>query len=230
MKKIEIIPAILPQDFAELEEKVSLVKAGTKWIQLDVCDGQFTPRPSWPYRKTDDNFELIVREDQGLPGWENLEYEIDLMVNRPEEVVDDWVSAGATRVVIHAESKGNPMKAVEMLEGRVEVGLAFNIGSPQLGQLSDLLHSGFMFNYIQLMGIDKVGFQGQAFDEKVLEEIRDVKELADFYKFKIQIDGGVSLETAPKLIQAGADRLIVGSAVINAENPLGALEEFEALS
>ncbi|MDD5164960.1 MAG: HisA/HisF-related TIM barrel protein [Candidatus Pacebacteria bacterium] len=225
MNKIEIIPAILVDDFEELQDKIELIKLNTKRIQIDICDGQFTPSATWPYRKPDNNFEMLIREDQSLPGWEKIDYEFDLMLNKPEEVVDDWVSVGATRIVLHAESKGDIKAAIEKLQGRVEIGLALNIDTP-ISMINDAITNN-QIQFVQLMGIDHIGFQGQDFDAKVLEKIQEVKKL--YPDIPVSIDGGVSLETAQDLIDAGADRLVIGSAILNAESPLNALEEFQSL-
>ncbi|HTK33189.1 MAG TPA: hypothetical protein VL335_01430 [Candidatus Paceibacterota bacterium] len=220
---VEIIPAILVDDFEELQDKIELIKLNTKRIQIDICDGQFTPSATWPYRKPDNNFEMLIREDQSLPGWEKIDYEFDLMLNKPEEVVDDWVSVGATRIVLHAEAKGNLKAAIEKLQGRVEIGLALNIDTP-LASISEHIPN---IQFIQLMGIDHIGFQGQEFDAKVLEKIKEVK--AAYPDMPVSIDGGVNLDTVQDLIEAGADRLVIGSAILNAESPLNALEEFQSL-
>ncbi len=225
MNKIEIIPAILVDDFETLQDQIELIKLNTKRIQIDICDGQFVPNASWPYRKPDNNFEMLIREDASLPGWEKIDYEFDLMVNKPEDVVDDWVSVGATRIVLHIESKGNIKSAVEKLLGRVEIGIALNIDTP-VQMINDAMIND-QIQFIQLMGIDHIGFQGQSFDAKVIEKIAEVKRA--FPDLPISIDGGVSLENAQDLIDAGANRLIIGSAIFEAESPLNALEEFQAL-
>jgi ribulose-phosphate 3-epimerase len=223
MKKIEIIPAILPKDFAEVEEKVGLVRGFVKTVQIDVCDGQFVPSATWPYRKDDDTFKKLLTEAEGLPGWQDLNFEIDMMVNKPEERVDDWVSAGATRIIIHVEAKGDVMAAVEKLEGRVEIALAINIDTPT----SDLEPFKGKISAIQCMGIDHIGFQGQSFDSKVIEKVKEVRSA--FPEIIISVDGGVSLETAPKLIEAGVNRLVVGSAIFNSDNAIDAVQEFKRL-
>jgi len=222
---IEIIPAILADDFEQLQDQIELVKLNTKRIQIDICDGQFTPSATWPYRKPDNNFEMLIREDLALPGWEKIDYEFDLMVNKPETVVDDWVLAGASRIVLHIESKGNIKEAIEKLLGRVEIGIALNIDTP-VKMINDAMIND-QIQFIQLMGIDHIGFQGQEFDAKVIDKITEVKRA--FPDLDISIDGGVSLENAQSLIDAGATRLIVGSAIFEAESPLGALEEFQSL-
>lgn len=224
MSKVEIIPAILPLDFAEVVDKTELMQGLVETVQIDVCDGQFTSEPTWPYRKHDDNFDKILREEEGLPGWEKLNFEIDLMANKPEEKVDEWVSAGATRIIIHAEAKGDVGRAIGILEGRVEVGLALNIET----DLEVINTHREKIQFVQLMGIDHIGFQHQAFDDKVLGKIREVR--MKYPGLPISIDGGVSLETAPDLIAAGADRLVAGSAIYNADNPIEAVEKFRQLS
>jgi len=225
---MEIIPAILPQDFAELEDKVGLIRGAAKTVQIDICDGHFVPNFTWPYKKKDNTFEQMIREDVGLPAWESLDYEFDLMVDYPEKVVDDWVAIGATRVIIHIEAKGNVAEAVDKLVGRIDVGLALNIDTPidSLKPFADKIKEGAI-QFIQLMGIDNVGFQHQAFDAKVIERVKAVREA--FPDLPISVDGGVSLDNATNLIDAGADRLIVGSAIFAAENPLSAIAEFQAL-
>src|ERR1035437_10090549 len=124
---MQIIPAILPKDFKDLEDHVARVKGLVPLVQVDICDGQFTPSPSWPYKKHDSNFDAVTKEDRGLPFWEEVEYEFDLMVNNCQDVILTYVSAGASRIVLHVESKGNVVEAIEKLEGKVEIGVALNI-------------------------------------------------------------------------------------------------------
>jgi ribulose-phosphate 3-epimerase len=221
---MEIIPAILPRDFKDLEKHVEQVIGLVPLVQVDVCDGQFTPLPSWPCKKHDDNFDAIVRGDRGLPAWEDIDYEFDLMVNRPEDIVDDYVAAGATRIVIHAEARGDIAKAIESLQGKAEIGLALNIDTP----LDAVEPYKDRIQYIQLMGIDNVGFQGQAFDEKVVAKIKELRK--KYPQLEIQIDGGVNQETAPLLMEAGADRLVIGSAIFESDNAIEAVEKFKHLS
>jgi ribulose-phosphate 3-epimerase len=224
MIRPEIIPAILPHDFAELQEKIELIRDFVKTVQIDVCDGQFTPQATWPYRKDDDSFEKIIKEEEGLPGWEKLNFEIDLMANRPEELVEDWVSAGATRIIIHVESRGDVEGAVAALQDRVEVSLALNIDTPisVIEPFNDKIQS------VQLMGIDTIGFQHLPFDPKVIAKIQEVR--AKYPELTISVDGGVSLENGSGLIEAGATRLVVGSAIFEADNYVDAVTEFKKLS
>lgn len=223
MKKAEIIPAILPRDFAELEDKASLVQGVVKTIQIDVCDGQFVPNATWPYRKHDNNFDLLLSEDIGLPSWEEINYEFDLMVNNPEEVVMDWLRVGSSRIIIHIESSGDISKAIDLVGGEVEIGLAINIETniDKLEEYKDKIQ------FVQCMGIDRIGFQGQTFDDKVIEKIKSIH--AKYPDLVISIDGGVSLDNAKDLIMAGATRLVVGSSIFDSDNVFDAVEKFKAI-
>jgi len=212
-RAIEIIPAILPQDYAEVLDKVDKVKGLVSTIQIDICDGYFVPSFSWPYKKHDDSFEKMLHEEIGLPDWQDLEYEFDLMVDKPEEKVENFVMIGASRIIIHAESKGDVVGAINSLQGKVEVGLALNIATPVsvIEPLKDKIQ------FIQCMGINRVGYQGQSFEPKVLDKIQEIR--AKYPDLMISVDGAVSLDTASLLLDAGADRLVVGSAIFNDENP-----------
>lgn len=223
MKKIEIIPAILPKDFDEVVEKTSLIKGFVKMVQIDICDGQFVPNATWPYKKEDDSYNKIIKEEMGIPGWEQLNFEIDLMVNHPEKIIEEWVIAGATRIVIHAESKGDVAYAIDALTGRVEVGIALNLDTPidVIEPFKDKIQ------FVQCMGIEHIGFQGEEFDTRVIDKVKEVK--AKYSNLIVSVDGGVSLITAPDLFKAGAERLVAGSAIFGADNFTEAIQKFKAL-
>lgn len=223
-RKIEIIPAILPADWAELTEKLELISGATRSVQIDVCDGRFVPSFTWPYRKHDDNFDRLVKQEEGLPGWESLNYEFDLMVNEPHDAVEDWIQAGASRLVLHAESKGFDRDLLIELAGRVELGLALNETTPidTIGTYRENIQ------FIQLMGIDRIGYQSQPFDERVIGRVKEVR--LKYPGLPISVDGGVTLENARSLIDAGCDRLVIGSSIFAAENPIEAVRRFAGLA
>ena len=221
---MEIIPAILPRDFSEIKEKTALVKGLCDVVQVDICDGKFVPSVTWPYRKKDENYEAILREERGMPNWEDIDYEFDLMIHEPTEAdMKKWLMIGATRIVLHAESSSDLTPAIAVINGLVEIGLALNIKTPTevIEKYKDKI------SYVQLMGIDKIGFQGQHFDSKVLEKIKEIK--AKYRELSVQIDGGVSMETAPLLKEAGADRLIAGSAIFQSENIVDTYKKLERI-
>jgi ribulose-phosphate 3-epimerase len=226
---MEIIPAILPKDFAELEEKIELVagvlldRVSAPIIQIDICDGKLTPKPGWPYKKHDNNFEAILSEERGLPHWEDVDFEMDLMIADPELELDKWIASGAKRLIIHFESTKNMDRIIGELQGLVEIGIAINVDTP-VDDIAPFIHD---IDVVQCMGINKIGFQGQPFDVRVVEKVRELKER--FPERAVSVDGGVNMETAVLLRDVGADRLIVGSAIFDSENIAETIEGFENL-
>ena len=223
---IEVIPAILPKDLDDLRDRMAQVSGLAPMVQIDVCDGKFVSSKSWPYVKGGlEEFERIKAEDEGFPFWDSLDFEIDLMVRHPEEVVDSWVMAGAKRLVIHLESAPNVLKIIEKLRGEygtakdeafgLEIGVGMDIQTPNedVYEILDMIDEDgdSIIDFVQFMGIDNVGFQGQEFDDRVLEKISDLRN--QYPNIQISVDGGVNFDNAADLISAGATRLISGSAV-----------------
>ena len=221
---MEIIPAILPRDFAEIEEKIELIVGLSKIVQIDICDGKFVSSTTWPYKKQDDNFEAILREERGMPEWEKIDYEFDLMVkNLTEDDARKWLSVGASRLVLHLDSTPDLLPVISVLCGLVDIGIAITVNSSidKIEPFKDKIQ------YIQIMGIDRIGFQGQKFNPKVLGKIEEVKKA--YPHLKIQIDGGVTFENAALLKHAGADKLVTGSALFESENIVDTLADFKAI-
>lgn len=224
-KRVEIIPAILPKDYQEVVDKAASIRDLAKRVQVDICDGRFVNSVTWPFAKRDLNFEEILKEEKGMPFWENLDYEFDLMVNfdKPEDV-DEWIQIGATRLVVHAESKGDIEAVLKRINSQVEVGLALNIDTP----LTEIEKFKDKIQFVQLMGIDEIGKQGQEFDPLDLERVKKLRNMCP--ELPISVDGGVSFENAKALIEAGATRLVIGSAIFGAEDILGTFRKFEELA
>ncbi|MGB8815938.1 MAG: hypothetical protein WCC74_01710 [Minisyncoccia bacterium] len=235
----EIIPAILPEDIEEIREKMSLVNGLVNLVQVDVCDGKFVPSKSWPYvNDNEGNFEKIVGEEEGFPFWDSIDIEVDLMVENPEEATRKWINAGAKRLVLHIESSGDIRGLLEKLRDEygysgdnslgIDIGLALDVKTPNeaVYEFIGLRANGkYLVDFVQFMGIDQIGFQGQTFDEKVLEKIRSLRN--DFPEMIISVDGGVTLENAYDIVEAGANRLISGSTIFGSEDIGGIIEELE---
>ncbi|MEI7777677.1 MAG: hypothetical protein WCI52_03650 [bacterium] len=225
--EIQIIPAILGRSLEDVHEQLSRVSRLVPLVQIDVCDGKLTPEATWPYNKHGEvDFENFLTEDDGLPFWESVNFEIDLMTKKPEDEIEKWVRAGASRIIVHFEST-DPDKLGEIIatlrQSDVEVGISLDVLTPLdvLEPLEEYIDS------VQLMGIDRDGFQGQPFDEVVLDRVRQVREKFPF--MHIAVDGGVSLETATDILDAGADRLVVGSALFESYDIEETLREFQML-
>src|SRR3989344_3782620 len=204
---VEIIPAIMPKDYEDLDEKMSLFVGVVPFVQLDIMDGKFVPARTWPYPR-DAHFDAIVAEEEGMPRWEEIDFEADLMVENPELAVPKWVSAGARRIIVHVESMVDFEKIrASVPVGLIELGLAINTTTP----LSAIEPYIDRIDFLQCMGIARIGFQGEEFDERVLENVRALR--AKYSELPISIDGSVNMDTARSLVDAGATRLVAGSAI-----------------
>jgi ribulose-phosphate 3-epimerase len=216
--KHEIIPAIIPSSFEDMREKASLVKELVAWVQIDVIDGIFVPSVSWPYAPEGISaFRDMVSQKQQLPFLDKLNYGIDLMVENPEEEIPKWYSIGARRFIVHIES----IKNLDILEQIVmqyrkanvsEVGIALNIETP-IALLEPIMSE---IDSVQFMGIARIGYQGEKFDERVIDKIKHLRKRHK--DVIISVDGGVSLETASLLIGTGATRLVCGSAIFGSDD------------
>ena len=222
-----IIPAVLPKSREDLESSLSRLALieRVETVQIDVVDGHFARPATWPYAGS------ALWE---LPRSERFRFDLDLMVTDPGEAVDQWVALGATRVTLHAESVTNLPHLVASFEKKygheagftpalLSLGLAFGIET-DLAAIEPYVQK---VDYIQFMGIAHIGRQGEPFDRRVLLKIRSFR--ARHPNIVIQVDGGVSLHTASDLFAAGADRLIVGSALMKADNIEAEITKFEAL-
>jgi ribulose-phosphate 3-epimerase len=227
---IEIIPAIMPNNYDDLVQKAGRVKGIVACAQIDVMDGKFVPSVSWPYDKQGKTqFKSMIKSGEMLPFWEDISYEVDLMVEHPERVVLDWISLGAHRIIIHIESVGDPREVLSLMEDVVlkvedcegcaptQFVIALNTDT-SFEKLTPYIHD---LDAVQLMGIKKIGYQGEPFDENVIERIKSLRE--EHPHLIISIDGGVSFETAPKLIKAGATRLVSGSAIFESSDIRGTI-------
>jgi len=222
---MEIIPAIIPQSFEDLEEKLSLVRGVVPVVQVDVTDGKFVPERSWPYNKNDvDGYEKIKKGEIGLPFWQDFYFEADLMIENPETQIEDFVFAGFSRLIVHLESTDKMDEIIaKARELDVEIGVAINVDTSNevLEEYIDKI------DFVQFMGIKKIGFQGQEFDSEVVNKISSLRQKHP--DTIITIDGGVSLKNATHLLSAGAERLVSGSAIFESGDTVDAVEKFKAI-
>jgi len=154
-------------------------------------------------------------------------FELDLMVKNASERIPEWLGLGAARLIFHLEAEDtlldNFQKYGEALVG-VERGLAVSIDTPD----EDLDALVPYVDFVQFMGIRKIGYQGQDFDEEVIEKIKSFKQI--YPEIIISVDGGVSKSTILRLKEAGVNRVVVGSAIFGSGDPEENLEELENLA
>lgn len=231
-----IIPAIIPTSRADLEEKLAIIGDICDDVQIDIVDGLYASPASWPYRRGVDEMALMLDQGTILPDCGgHFKFEIDLMTLHPEAMVDAWISMCADRVTIHAEStphlmqflKDAPVRygydkmfAPELLSFGVAIGAQTDMAiiEPILPHVS----------YVQFMGIRTIGRQGESFDETVIPRIKIFRR--KYPDIPVQVDGGVNAHNAPRLLEAGVSRLIVGSAIWKEPDPVAAYRKLNALT
>jgi len=209
----EIIPAIIANDFNELEGKLSQVEGLVSWAQIDVMDGVFTPPTTF------NNPSELNKLDTKI----NLE--AHLMIDRPENTIEDWINSSVKRILVHYESTreiGALIKQIKKADK--EVGIALKMKT-ELDML-DLFIANL--DVIQLMGIDEIGYYGHSFNPIVLEKIKALHER--YPNVTIEIDGGVSLDNAPQIIKAGAHNLVAGSAIFKSGNVEKTIKAFQNIT
>lgn len=238
----EVIPAVLPKNYEELKSAIDHVRGVVPVVQLDICDGVFVKNMTWPFYSAgssggdfmdndlDQHFRAILNEQEGLPFWEEVDFELDLMVVDAVENFDIYTKLGARRLVFHIEAVGNIEEFNNFLEGIdtyvrdvVEIGVAIDT-TTKIETIFPLVSN---VDFVQVMGIEQDGFQGEEFDVRCLDHVRTLKE--KYPELVISVDGAVSLETAPDLIAAGATRLVSGSAIFNSGDIIGTVEEFKQI-
>jgi ribulose-phosphate 3-epimerase len=228
-----VIPAILEKNFSEIKNKLTFLRGRTECVQIDICDGIFVSNQTWPFASggfNDVDFQKIINEEEGLPFWDDLNFEFDLMVADAVENFDIYMKLGPKRMIFHLGAQKNLSEFEHFLEGldmyirdNIEIGLAFK-PSDDLSVVSKFSHK---VDFLQCMGIDEDGFQGEKFDEKVLVNMKYLKE--NLPGIVLSVDGGINLGNAEMILKAGADRLIVGSSIWKNPDPIGALQNFQSL-
>ena len=228
----EIIPAIIAKDFDDLKKKIELVEPYTSAVQLDVMDGIFVPNKTWPFDSS-----RKAGFAQGKPSVTdlnaiktNLFLEAHLMVEKPQEAAPDWLDSPVKRIIFHWEAlekihahemipyktsskPGFPVLdfAQEAHSRNVQLGVALNPDTP-IGILDAFIND---IDLVLLMSV-KPGYAGQKFIEKVIPKITALRQR--YRDVKIEVDGGINLGNAKQVAQAGADILVVGSAVFESNN------------
>lgn len=212
MKKIA--PSLLSADFSKLGEEAAIVTAhGADLLHIDVMDGHFVP-----------NISYGAAVMKSLNKLNTAPYDVHLMIEDPDKYFPDFVTEKTEYIVIHAESTKHLNRTITSIKEKgIKAGIALNPAT----SLSVL---DYLLEYVDLVLIMSVnpGFGGQSFIPSSIEKIRELSEIRERrgLSFAIEVDGGVTLENAKALTEAGADILVAGSSVFKADDIGKRVEDF----
>ena len=206
-----IAPSLLAADFLQLQNACTMLnESEAEWFHLDIMDGRFVPNISYGpmvvefIRKTTIKF-----------------CDVHLMIEEPERYTEAFKKAGADGITVHYEACKHLHRNIQQIKDLgMKVGVALNPHTP-IELLKDILQD---IDMVLIMSVNP-GFGGQSFIPHTINKVKRMREMIDeqLLNVKIQIDGGITTDNAPLIVEAGADILVAGSFVFKADDPIKAI-------
>jgi ribulose-phosphate 3-epimerase len=218
MNKHLVAPSLLAADFGRLSEEITMVNnSKADWLHLDVMDGEFVPNISFGFPVIKTAFQLS-----------KIPLDVHLMIIHPERYIKRLKELGAYMITVHYEACPHLHRTVQQIkEQGVKAGVAINPHT-SVEALVDIIKD---CDLILNMSVNP-GFGGQKFIPQTLNKVRRLKNLIEKSASPalIQVDGGVKLENAKEILNAGVDVLVAGSTVFKSEDPARSIERLKNIN
>lgn len=214
---MKLAPSILSADFANLLEDVKKIeRGGADYIHVDVMDGHFVPNISFgaPVMKC-------------LNGKTCVPYDVHLMIENPDDYIADFVTQQTEYITVHQEACRHLHRTIQNIKSKgIKAGVSINPATP-VETLSCILED---VDLVLIMSVNP-GFGGQKFIPSAVRKVKELAEIkrANGYDFVIEIDGGVTLDNAKMLAEAGVEMAVAGSAVFKADDVEETVRKFKAV-
>ncbi len=206
--QLKIAPSILSADFGKLNEEIAFLEPYADLLHVDVMDGHFVP-----------NITIGAPVVRCLKT--ALSLDVHLMIEHPEKYIEDFVKAGSSRIIVHSEACSDLATVLwRIKELGAEAGVSIKPGTP----VSDILGVLDLVSEVLVMTVEP-GFGGQKFMEGMMGKIKELKEAG--FKGDIGVDGGINAETAKVCREAGANLLVAGNYIFNAEDRIAAIKNLK---
>lgn len=217
MKEFLVAPSVLAADFGNIQRDLEMISSSqADWLHVDIMDGRFVPNISFGQ-----NIVSAMKKHCTKP------LDVHLMIVEPEKYISSFIDAGAEVITFHIEATNHVHRVVQSIKERgIKAGVALNPHT-SVDQLDDVLED---LDMVCLMSVNP-GFGGQKFIYRTLHKIRSLKDkiITRNLNTLIEIDGGVGLQNAGSILEAGADVLVAGSSVFKSDNPVQTIEKLKAI-
>ena len=213
-----LAPSILSADFMNIESEIRMLEtAGADWVHCDVMDGHFVPNLTFG--------PPVIKQIRKLT---HLPLDVHLMITNPDDVLDQYINAGANWLSFHIEAAQHPRAALRYIRGKgVKAGIVIK-PKTSVDAIKELLPD---CDYVLVMSVEP-GFGGQAYmnsaNDKIMELAKLKMELD--LPYLIQVDGGIHLGNIQSVAKLGAEVFVAGSAVFGAEEPMEMIKKMKELN